>query len=85
MGFLAFLWIGGAVAWSAYRFYPIKPRKKLPFSALISLILAGFLGALSTSYGGQALGLFQSGQLLEWFAVIVAAWIAGLIVTALRK
>jgi hypothetical protein len=47
--------------------------------------LVGFLGAAAGSYGGQALGLFQSGQIAEWLSAIGSAWLAGLLLTLIRK
>jgi uncharacterized membrane protein YeaQ/YmgE (transglycosylase-associated protein family) len=70
MGFLAFLLIGSAVGWSAYYFYPGRSRQKIRLLGLCSLFLVGFLGAAAGSYGGQALGLFQSGQIAEWLTAI---------------
>ena len=85
MGFLAFLLIGSAVGWSAYYFYPSRSRQKTGLLALCGLFLVGFLGAAAGSYGGQALGLFQSGQIAEWLTAIGAAWLAGLLLTVIRK
>jgi hypothetical protein len=47
--------------------------------------LVGFLGATAGSFGGQALGLFQSGQIAEWLSAIGSAWLAGLLLTVIRK
>lgn len=85
MGFLAFLLIGGAVAWSAFWLYPSQSNRKCTSSRLFSLVLSGFLAAALVSYAGQAVGLFQSGQIAEWFTVIVGAWLAGFLMTVVRK
>jgi uncharacterized membrane protein YeaQ/YmgE (transglycosylase-associated protein family) len=85
MGFLAFLLIGSAVGWSAYYFYPGRLRQKTGLLGLCSLFLAGFLGAAAGSFGGQALGVFQSGQIAEWLTAIGSAWLAGLMLTVIRK
>jgi uncharacterized membrane protein YeaQ/YmgE (transglycosylase-associated protein family) len=85
MGFLAFLLIGSAVGWSAYYFYPGRSRQKRGLLGLSGLFLVGFLGAAAGSYGGQALGLFQSGQIAEWLTAIGSAWLAGLLLTVIRK
>ena len=85
MGVLAFLLIGSAVAWSAYYFYPGRSSQKTGLLQLCSLFLVGFLGAAAGSYGGQALGLFQSGQMAEWLTAIGSAWLAGLLLTVIRK
>jgi uncharacterized membrane protein YeaQ/YmgE (transglycosylase-associated protein family) len=85
MGFLAFLLIGSAVGWSAHYFYPSRSRQKIGLLGHCTLFLAGFLGAAAGSYGGQALGLFQSGQIAEWLSAIGSAWLAGLLLTIIRK
>ena len=85
MGVLAFLLIGSAVGWSAYYFYPGQRPQKTGLLQLCSLFLVGFLGAAAGSYGGQALGLFQSGQIAEWLTAIASAWLAGLVLTVIRK
>jgi len=45
----------------------------------------GFITALISSYLGQYLGFFQSGQMLEWMSAIFAACLVGCIFTALAK
>jgi uncharacterized membrane protein YeaQ/YmgE (transglycosylase-associated protein family) len=85
MGFLAFLLIGSAVGWSAHYFYPGRRRQKTGLLGICSLFLVGILGATAGSYGGQALGLFQSGQITEWLTAIGSAWLAGLLLTVIRK
>ena len=85
MGFLAFLLIGSAVGWSAHYFYPGRRPQKTGLLGLYTLFLVGFLGAAAGSYGGQALGLFQSGQIAEWLTAIGSAWLAGLLLTVIRK
>lgn len=73
MGFLAYLLVGGTVGWAAGHYFPgFSPsnkgsaRAKRPKSIFLWTIGLGALGALATSYGGQMIGLFTSGQMLEW-------------------
>jgi fluoride ion exporter CrcB/FEX len=37
----------------------------------------GFLTALASSYAGQFIGLFQSGQMLEWLSTVAASCLVG--------
>jgi uncharacterized membrane protein YeaQ/YmgE (transglycosylase-associated protein family) len=84
MGFLAFLLIGGASGASAWIFYPSRPGVSKPGKLLLAVLL-GFLGAATSSYLGQYLGIFQSGQMLEWLSAIFASCLAGCLFTALVK
>jgi uncharacterized membrane protein YeaQ/YmgE (transglycosylase-associated protein family) len=91
MGFLAFLLIGGASGAAAWIFYPGSPKKR-PNAALHSNLrgllvaaLFGLIAAALSSYVGQYLILFQSGQMLEWASAILAACVIGCIYTALVK
>jgi len=83
MGFLAFLVIGalsGACAWACY------PGQKLPGRRLQKLLicaLGGFGACIASAYLGQFAGYFQSGQILEWVCVSLAACIAGIIFMSL--
>ena len=85
MGFLAFLVIGGLTGVCALAFYPkerqSKPRAKKFFTAA----LIGFVAALTSSYLGQYLGLFQSGQMLEWLSAIGASCLTGAVYARLGK
>ena len=79
MGFLAFLVIGGLSGLGAWVFYPgqRKSKSKPNFIKPLLAILMGFIAALASSYLGQLLGVFQSGQMLEWLSAIVASCLAG--------
>jgi uncharacterized membrane protein YeaQ/YmgE (transglycosylase-associated protein family) len=81
MGFLAFLVIGGISGASSWIFYPGKTCKP-KFSGILTATFLGFLAAIACSYLGQYLGLFQSGQMLEWFSAIFAACLVGCLFTA---
>ena len=88
MGFLAFLLIGGVSGATAWIFYPGIPKKHLRALNLRGLLVAallGFIAAALSSYVGQYLNLFQSGQMLEWASAILASCAAGCIYTALAK
>ena len=85
MGFLAFLMIGGLSGLFAYVFYPRSTKGKKPKKALLTSLLIGFCAALASSYAGQFTGIFQSGQMLEWFSAILAACMAGFFYALLSK
>jgi uncharacterized membrane protein YeaQ/YmgE (transglycosylase-associated protein family) len=77
MGFLAFLLLGGLSGFFAWNFYPqsrtggrsLKKRSQ----KLSKVILLGFFVALVSSYIGQFAGIFQSGDMLEWFTAVLTA------------
>jgi uncharacterized membrane protein YeaQ/YmgE (transglycosylase-associated protein family) len=85
MGFLAFLVIGGLSGLFALVFYPRAKRVKLQLKKILVVTLIGFIAALASSYMGQFVGLFQSGQMLEWLSAIVASCLAGSIYAGLAK
>ena len=82
MGFLAFLLIGGISGVSAWVFYPGQSKGPKPAKLLLAAFL-GFIAAAASSYFGQYMGFFQSGQMLEWLSAIFAACLLGCIFTAL--
>jgi uncharacterized membrane protein YeaQ/YmgE (transglycosylase-associated protein family) len=86
MGFLAFLVIGGLSGVIAWVFYPgVRPAKPKTKKLLMAATI-GFVAALSSSYIGQFVGFFQSGQMLEWLSAIVASClISCLYMAALKK
>ena len=84
MGFLAFLVIGGISGASAWIFYPSQSIGQKPVKLLLAVFL-GFIAAFFSSFLGQYLGFFQSGQMLEWLSAIFAACLAACIFTALAK
>jgi hypothetical protein len=47
--------------------------------------LIGLFSAAASSYFGQYMGFFQSGQMLEWLSAIFASCLAGCVYTALAK
>jgi fluoride ion exporter CrcB/FEX len=77
--------IGGLTGVFALVFYPGKRQSKPKIKKFLMAALIGFLAALASSYAGQFIGLFQSGQMLEWLSAIFASWLAGCIFTALAK
>jgi 1,4-dihydroxy-2-naphthoate octaprenyltransferase len=88
MGFLAFLLIGGASGAAAWIFYPGSPKKHpqtLNLRGLLVGVFLGFTAASLSSYVGQYLNLFQSGQMLEWAGAILASCAIGCVYTALVK
>ena len=84
MGFLAFLLIGGISGVSAWVFYPGQ-SKGLKLAKLLLAAFLGFIAAAASSYLGQYMGFFQSGQMLEWLSAIFASCLTGCIFTALAK
>jgi uncharacterized membrane protein YeaQ/YmgE (transglycosylase-associated protein family) len=85
MGFLAFLVIGGLTGVLALVFYPGKRQSKPKIKKFLMAVLIGSIAALASSYIGQFVGLFQSGQMLEWLSAVVAACIAGCLYAAIAK
>jgi fluoride ion exporter CrcB/FEX len=77
MGFLAFMVIGGLSGALAWIFYPRAKIAKQQLKKIPVAVVIGFIAALTSSYAGQFVGLFQSGQMLEWLSVIVASSMAG--------
>ena len=77
MGFLAFLVIGGLCGVFAWVFYPRAKIAKRQLKKIPVAVVIGFIAALTSSYVGQFVGLFQSGQMLEWLSVIVVSSLAG--------
>ncbi len=81
MGFLAYLLLGSLMGWAAAHYFPrffprntsgkLVKRKKAIY--LWSMVL-GVLGATAASFGGQAIGLFTAGQMLEWASAIVGGF-----------
>ncbi len=67
MSFLAFLIFGGSVGLiSAY----LYPKKRLKLRYLLPYGLAGAVISFFVSFFGQTLGLFTSGQILEWSSAL---------------
>ena len=85
MGFLAFLVVGGLSGAFAWVFYPRSKIAKRKLKKILVAIVIGFIAALTSSYAGQFVGLFQSGQMLEWLSAIVASCLAGSIYAGLAK
>lgn len=85
MGFLAFLVIGGLTGVFALLFYPGQRRTKPKTKKFLIAALIGFLAALASFYIGQFLGLFQSGQMLEWLSTIMASCLTGALYASIVK
>ena len=82
MGFLAYLLLGSLMGWAAAHYFPgFSPRntsgklvKRKKAIYLWSMVL-GVLGATAASVGGQAIGLFTAGQMIEWGSAIVGGFL----------
>ena len=85
MGFLAFLVIGGLTGVFALAFYPGKRQSKPKIKKYLVGALIGFMASLASSYLGQFAGFFQSGQMLEWLCVTIAACLAGCLYATIAK
>jgi uncharacterized membrane protein YeaQ/YmgE (transglycosylase-associated protein family) len=85
MGFLAFLLIGGISGACAWALYPGVQSRQKSFQKLLTAAFIGFLAALAASYVGQYTNSFQSGQMLEWFSIIIASCLSGGIYAAFYK
>ena len=85
MGFLAFLVIGGLSAVFAWVFFPGKRKSKPSFKKILLTFLFGLMAALVSSYVGQFVGLFQSGQMLEWLSAVAVSCLAGCLYAAAVK
>ena len=84
MGFLAFLVIGGISGVSAWIFYP-GPSRGFRSGKILAALSLGFIAAAGSSFLGQYLGFFQSGQMLEWISAIFASCTVACVFTALAK
>lgn len=85
MGFLAFFVVGGLSGVFAWIFYPGKRSGKPKAKQFLMAALLGIMAAILTSCVGQIIGLFQSGQILEWICVAGASCLAGAIYVSLDK
>ena len=74
MSFLAFLVFGGFVGFLASSLHPKKSSKKGSlFSRIMVPVTLGAMSSAITSVLGQTLGLFKSGQVLEWLSAMLFA------------
>jgi len=85
MGFLAFLVIGGLSGACAWFFYPGYRGSRGSARKLLSTAIVGVVAATASSYLGQYMGFFQSGQMFEWLSAICIACAISCIYTALIK
>ena len=92
MGFLGYLLVGGIVGAATSHYFPgFSPRNKTKSSskrakqAYLWGILLGILGAMLASFGGQIIGLFTSGQMLEWASAVLGAFLISHVFFLLKK
>ena len=82
MSILAFLIFGSVLGVLSAYFYPKKRPKN---SQMLGYALLGVLVSAFSSFFGQTLGIFKSGQMLEWISAILTTILAVAIVRALAK
>ena len=82
MGFLAYLLVGGVVGAATSHYFPgFSPRNKTKSYSKGAKqtyfwgSLLGILGTILASFGGQMIGLFTSGQMLEWASAVLGAFV----------
>ena len=82
MSILAFLIFGSVLGVLSAYFYPKKRPKKSQFLlyALLGVLISAF-----SSFFGQTLGVFKSGQMLEWISAILATMLIVAIFRAFNK
>ena len=92
MGFLAYLLVGGIVGAATSHYFPgfslrnkTKASSKRAKQAYLWGILLGILGAMLASFGGQIIGLFTSGQMLEWASAVLGAFLINHVFFLLKK
>jgi uncharacterized membrane protein YeaQ/YmgE (transglycosylase-associated protein family) len=92
MGFLAYLLVGGIVGAATSHYFPgfspsnkTKSSSKRAKQAYLWGILLGILGAMLASFGGQIIGLFTSGQMLEWASAVLGAFLISHVFFLLKK
>ncbi len=80
------------MGWAAAHYFPgFSPRntsgkriKRKKAIYLWSMVLS-ILGATAASFGGQAIGLFTAGQMLEWGSAIVGGFLFSLMYFLFKK
>ena len=82
MSILAFLIFGSVLGVLSAHFYPKKRPKK---AQILWYALLGVLMSAFSSFFGQTLGLFKSGQMLEWISSILVTMLVVALVRALSK
>jgi uncharacterized membrane protein YeaQ/YmgE (transglycosylase-associated protein family) len=82
MSFLAFLIFGGSLGLITACLYP---KNRLKLKDLLLYWLAGVMISFLVSFFGQTLGLFSSGQILEWLGAIVVTILLVATLRALAK
>ena len=92
MGFLAYLLVGGMVGAATSHYFPgfslknkTKSNSKGAKQAYFWGSLLGILGAILASFGGQMIGLFTSGQMLEWASAVLGAFLINHVFFLLKK
>ena len=85
MGFLAFFVVGGLSGVFAWILYPGKRSGRPKAKQFLIVAFLSIMAAILVSYVGQIIGLFQSGQMLEWICVTGASCLAGGLYVSVSK
>jgi hypothetical protein len=70
MGWIGFAWLGAAIGLFGWRLHPSRR------GGLTRALVTGLLTALATKLAGNATGLFEDGDTLEWAATVFVTFAA---------
>lgn len=70
MGWIGTLLLGAAIGWFGWWRHPSRAGRPAP------AVLAGALVALAVKLAGNATGVFDDGEILEWLLSVLGALVA---------